>query len=258
VKDKPKLWCALYDVHFPQYDKKTFRAILSFIRQNHVDGLLLGGDALDLSCVSHWNANLPGNKRKGELKSDLDGFDKEILRPIEALLPRGCEKVFLTGNHERFLEQDLTESMPELDGMLDFKKYLRLADRGFKLIPLGGEYRIGDLLCIHGEVVGSGGGNAAKKAVEIYCQNVLLGHGHQLQASSKCSPSRSKKKICAWMSPIVGSVSPRYLKHRANAWVNGMTLVYVRDNGTFNLYQVVITDGVFSFGPTTYSYKDAA
>ena len=46
------------------------------------------------------------------------------------------------------------------------------------------------------------------------------------------------------MSPIVGSVSPRYLKHRANAWVNGFTLVYVRGDGTFNLYQVVITDGV--------------
>ena len=42
---KPKLWCALYDVHFPQYDRKTLKAILSFIKQNHVDGLLLGGDA---------------------------------------------------------------------------------------------------------------------------------------------------------------------------------------------------------------------
>jgi Calcineurin-like phosphoesterase len=256
VTNKPELWCCLYDIHFPQYDQKTFRAILSFIRQNHVDGLLLGGDALDLGCVSHWNANLPGTKRKGELKSDLDGFDKEILQPIEALLPRSCQKVFLTGNHERMLDQDLSESMPELDGMLDFKQYLRLADRGFTVVPLGGEYRIGDLLCIHGEVVGSGDGNAAKKAVEIYCQNVLMGHGHQLQASSKCSPSSNKKKICAWMSPIVGFVSPRYLKPRANAWVNGFTLVYVRDNGTFNLYPTVITDGVFSFGPVTYSHKD--
>jgi hypothetical protein len=140
--------------------------------------------------------------------------------------------------------------------MLDFKKYLRLAERGFKVIPLGGEYQIGDLTCIHGEVVGSGGGNAAKKAVEVYCTNVLLGHGHQLQATSKCSPSSSKKKICGWISPIVGSVSPRYLKHRANAWVNGMTLVYARPNGTFNLYQVVITDGEFSFGPVTYSHRD--
>jgi hypothetical protein len=252
---RPKLWCALYDIHHPQYDRKTLRAILSFIRQNHVDGLLLGGDALDLGCVSHWNANLPGNKRKGELKSDLDGFDKEILQPLEALLPRGCQKVFLTGNHCRFID-DLMESMPELDGMLDIKKYLRLEERGFKVVPLGGEFQIGDLLCIHGECVGSGGGNAAKKALEIYGQNILMGHGHQLQASSKCSPSSSKKKVCAWMSPIVGSVSPRYLKHRANAWVNGMTLVYVRGDGTFNLYQVVITDGVFSFGPTTYSHRD--
>jgi hypothetical protein len=255
VTNKPELWCCLYDIHFPQYDQKTFRAILSFIRQNHVDGLLLGGDALDLGCVSHWNKDLPGNKRKGELKSDLDGFDKQILQPLEALLPRGCTKVFLTGNHCRFIE-DLTESMPELDGMLDFKHYLRLADRGFKVVPLGGEYRIGDLLVIHGEVVGSGGGNAAKKALEIYCQNILMGHGHQLQASSKCSPSNSRKKVCGYMSPIVGSVSPRYLKHRANAWVNGMTLVYVRDDGTFNCFPAVITDGVFSFGPVTYSHKD--
>ena len=108
MTNKPELWCCLYDIHFPQYDQKTFRAILSFIRQNHVDGLLLGGDALDLGCVSHWNANLPGTKRKGELKSDLDGFDKEILQPIEALLPRSCQKVFLTGNHERMLDQDLS------------------------------------------------------------------------------------------------------------------------------------------------------
>jgi hypothetical protein len=50
---KPLLWLCLYDIHHPQYNKETFRAILSFIRQNRVYGLLLGGDALDLSCVRH-------------------------------------------------------------------------------------------------------------------------------------------------------------------------------------------------------------
>lgn len=149
TKPKPELWVCLYDIHYPQYDRKTFRSILTFIRKNEVHGLLLGGDALDLSCVSHWNKDLPGNKRKGELKSDLDGFEREILRPLEALLPRDCEKVFLVGNHERTLEQDLSETMPELDGMIDFKQYLRLAERGFKVIPLGGDYEIGELLCIH-------------------------------------------------------------------------------------------------------------
>jgi hypothetical protein len=67
VKNEPRVWVCLYDIHNPQYDQKTFRVILSFIRQNCVDGLLLGGDALDLSCVSHWNRDLPGNKLKGEL-----------------------------------------------------------------------------------------------------------------------------------------------------------------------------------------------
>jgi hypothetical protein len=43
-----------------------------------------------------------------------------------------------------------------------------LAERGFKIIPLGGEFRIGDLTCIHGEVVGSGGGNATHAMVRSY------------------------------------------------------------------------------------------
>jgi hypothetical protein len=197
-----RLWLYLWDIHFSQCDEKTFRAILFFIRQSRVDGLLLGGDALDLSCVSHWVLGSAGDeaqeKRRGELRSDLDGFDKQILQPLEALLPRGCEKVFLTGNHERMPDQDLIESMPELDGMIDFKQYLHLTERGFKVIPLGGDYQIGGLLCIHpGEAVGSAGSNAAKKAVEIYCQNVFRGHGHQLQSSSKCSPSSSKKTAAA-------------------------------------------------------------
>jgi hypothetical protein len=42
VMKEPKLWLCLYDIHFPQYDRKTFSAILSFIRQNAVHGLLLG------------------------------------------------------------------------------------------------------------------------------------------------------------------------------------------------------------------------
>jgi hypothetical protein len=36
--------------------------------------------------------------------------------------------------------------MPELDGLIDFKQYLRLVERGFKVVPLGGQYQIGDLL----------------------------------------------------------------------------------------------------------------
>jgi hypothetical protein len=196
VTNKPDLWVCLYDIHFPQYDKKTFRAVLSFLRKNEVHGLLLGGDALDLGCVSHWNKDLPGTKPKGELKSDLDGFDKEILQPIEALLPRGCKKVFLTGNHERFLELDISESMPELDGMLDYKLYLRLAERGFKVVPWGGDYQIGELLCIHGEVVGSGGGNADKKAVEIYCQIFLWATGTSCRQARNAAPPTQRKK-CA-------------------------------------------------------------
>ena len=83
---EPKRWLCLYKIHFLQYDQKTFRAILSFTRQNERHGRLLGGDALDRSIHAAsatggiGNKGLPGNKRKGELKADLDRFDKQILR----------------------------------------------------------------------------------------------------------------------------------------------------------------------------------
>lgn len=216
----------LYDIQHPPYHRKTFRAILSFIRQNLVDGLLLGGGALDLSRVSHWNKDLPGNKRKGVLKSDR--FDKQILQPLEALLPRACEKVFLTGNHEQMLDQDLAESMPELDGMIDFKQYLRLTERGFKIIPA--RQRLPDR------------GPCTAFTVRLWDRAEVMPRRNAVEI-----PSSSEKKVAAWMSPMVGSVSPRYLKHRANAWANGMTLVYVRDDGTFNLFLVVIMDGEAGF-----------
>jgi hypothetical protein len=119
---EPKLWLCPYDIHFPQYDRGTFRAILSFIRKNKVQGLLLGGDALDLNCVSHWgNEDLPGNRRKGERKADLDGFDTDPPAARSIATPRLRE-----GLPHRQQRKDAgsgsTESMPELDGMIDFNQ----------------------------------------------------------------------------------------------------------------------------------------
>jgi hypothetical protein len=73
---------------FSAVRQEDVRAILSFIRKNEVHGLLLGGDALDLGCVSHWNKDLPGTKRKGELKSDRSA------KEIDALSDADVDRLF--------------------------------------------------------------------------------------------------------------------------------------------------------------------
>ena len=69
------------------------------------------------------NKDLPGNKRKGELRADLDGFDKQILQPLSKhCYHAAARRSSSQATHERMLDWDRTESMPELDGMIDFKQ----------------------------------------------------------------------------------------------------------------------------------------
>jgi hypothetical protein len=60
--------------------------------------------------------------RTKELKADLDGFDKQILQPLELCYHAAARRCSSQATHERMLDQDRTESMPELDGMIDFKQ----------------------------------------------------------------------------------------------------------------------------------------
>lgn len=251
-KPRPKVWVCIYDLHYPAYDKPTFLAILDFLKHNKVDGLLFGGDFLDLEQISRHTKGKPGLRRKGGLKEDLDGFYKEVLTPLLKLVPKKARKVAIWGNHERFLETDLIEDQPELAGLISIEKHLRLKELGFKCIEQGGAYHIASLACVHGDTVGSSG-TVARKALEIFGESVLLGHVHQLQSATKTSPISKTRKICSWVSPIVGSVSPTYARKRANSWVNGFTIVEARPNGTFNCNPIVITEGEFSYGGKTYS-----
>jgi len=88
---KPELWVCLYDIHYPQFDQKTFRTILSFIKKKHAHGLLLGGDALDLSCVSHWNKNFTAR---------LLDLVAAILRATELALMLTATKTIFRELHE--------------------------------------------------------------------------------------------------------------------------------------------------------------
>jgi len=246
---KPELWLIAEDIHFPAYDRRAVKAVFDFLDRKKVDGLILNSDSLDFSCVSH---HVPKQARKhGALKSDLDGFDKQILRQFEARISKDTKKVFGKGNHERFLDDFITEENPELAGMMSIEDHLKLNQRGWKVLPLGYSYPVGRLNVIHGDQIGSGQ-NACKKALDIIGDNTLMGHGHQIQTFSKTSPIKEKKKICAWMCGCLCNLSQNYGKGRANAWVHGFALVYVLPTGQFNVFPVVIIDGKFIWNGEVY------
>lgn len=245
-------WLLLFDLHYPEHDPESWECVLDFAARTKIDGVIFGGDALDLSCISHHTVGKSLYRPKGALKSNLDGFVRDILDPLDKRLRRGCKKRWLMGNHEAWLTEQMRETAPELDGMIDLAGYLGLQRRGYQVIQQGGFTRIGKLYVIHGDTVG-GGANAAKKAVEVWGHSVVLGHHHTLQQFTRSSPAHDSERWTGTVLPCLSRTAPGYGRGRANTWLNGFGVCSVRPGGAFNLYPVVITRGQCTL-PTGETY----
>jgi hypothetical protein len=235
------LHIVIADGHWPETNLPALKAILKYIKANHkrIASCTLLGDMLDLSCISHWTSGKPGLREKGALQKDLNGFFDNVLSPLEKALPHKAQRIFHIGNHERNLVQDLIEEHPELAGAIDLNNMLEV--RGWKVVELGQTSTIGKLTLVHGENIG--GQNPAKKALEIYCTNVLLAHHHSPSSYSKTGP-KLKQKWMATVMPCLCGLAPRWLKGRLNAWVVGFCTVSLHPNGkNFNLTTYIMPDG---------------
>jgi len=248
-KTKSQTWLILSDVHYPAYSRSTFTAALDFASHNEIAGIVLLGDQLDNAEISHHNAAKPLFKPTGAYAKNTKGFDRDILRPLEAVLPPSATKVWIIGNHCDW-ENQLVEAMPELKGTVERPILLNLRKRGWTVIPLGESFKKGRLSYIHGESLG--GMHHAKKAVETFCSNIVYGHFHTLQTFIKTLPHDATQKWIATCLPIVGITNPGYVKNKANSWVNGFGIVEYFDGGSFDLFTVIVSRGKCAYGGRVY------
>lgn len=247
---------AVYDTHYPQWHKPTYTALFDYLKSNEPDIFIFGGDQFHFDCISHHTKGMPLYRTRRAYRNDVEGFDRDILTPLEKLLPKECAKIWIIGNHERF-EFDLIEEHPEFEGIVDHVALLRLKERGWQIIPLGHCFKLGKLNVIHGETLSGIGNQAgqypAKKAVELYAGNVLAGHTHAPQTFTKISPVEHRNKWQGHIAPTAGSVNPSYLRNRPTAWLNGFVRIDVDSKtGHFNLYQIITIDGKFIFNGVQY------
>lgn len=251
---------AVYDLHFPKIHKPTVNAVFDFLSKNKPDVFIFGGDQFHFDCISHHTAHTPIFRTRRSYMNDIEGFDANILTPLEKLLPKSCEKVWIIGNHEDW-EQDLINEHPELEDAIGHVRLLRLVERGWTVIPLGHAYKLGKLNVIHGEVL-SGIGNQAgmypsRKAVELYSGNVLAGHTHAPQMYTKISPIDQSNKWQGYIAPTAGNVNPTYLRNRPTGWLNGLVVIESHPNGSsFNLYLINVIKGEFIYGGIIYGGKE--
>jgi hypothetical protein len=258
-KSQAGLWVVDFDKHSPHVDWPTHNAMMDFVKRGpKLKGFIFGGDQNSNDEISHHNKSKILFRSPGSYARNTELFKTKILDPLEGALPKGAIKVWIEGNHDDW-ENQLVQENPELLGTVERRILLDLDRRGWHFVRTGHIFSLGKLKVIHGETLTGLGNQAAAnhaiRAVLAYGSSVLYGHIHAPQSASRIAPFGQKDKHMGWCSPITGATNPNYLRNKPTAWVNGFTIVEVRDDGTFQVYPVVVTRGRFSFAGVEYGAR---
>ena len=246
----------LPDFHHPHHNKPAVEAVFQFIEWFRPDGVNILGDALNMDSINHWEMK-KGNRKHFEGKrliEEYDNFDKDILIPLGKSIPETCEKIYMGGNHEYWVD-GLTDKEPSLSGMVEIETKLRLKERNWEWIPWityneeKGSYtrgikQYGKLLAFHGQYINK---YHAHKTADSYSRSCVYCHTHDIQLYTKISVDDARDYHTAQSIGCLCNVSPEYLKGRINRWVNAFGVLYVREDGMYNLYVPVIINGKFVF-----------
>ena len=248
---------ALYDLHYPLYEPACLSVALQLAKDYPPDIFILGGDNLNCGSVSSHGPS-PKEKIDNPMDKEFEGFNRDILQPIESLKIK--EKILFVGNHEMWL-YDYMAANPQLGDDLDFVKRLNLKERGWKIIPYKQFYHVGKLCFHHGDWRPNRKGNSygakhhAMKALEISGKSVRYGHLHTLQLHTIIRQAKQQSPMTGMCIPCACLFDQPYLEGAYTAWLQGVYLGWVRDDGSFSDYSLVLTKGKTTFAGKTYIAK---
>ena len=246
----------LPDFHHPHHNKLAVDAVFQFVKWFKPHAINILGDAMNMDAVNHWKM-ARGDKKYFEgkrIQKEYNEFDREILTPLEKMIPKNCEKTFMGGNHEDWII-GLIDRIPALEGLVEVETSLRLKERDWEWIPwitydqdkdsyTRGIKKYGKLLVFHGQVCNK---YHAAKTVDDYSRSCAYGHTHDIQSYTKITADDYKDYHTAQSIGCLCNTSPEFLKGRMNRWVNAFGILYVREDGMYNLYIPVIIKGKFVF-----------
>lgn len=237
-KIEPQRGVCFFDMHYPDHVKPLWKNLLSFVEDFEPDVFVFGGDNMDMQPITHWVENKSRKIEGRRLKKEYEGFNADVLAPLEAVLPADARRIFHLGNHEDWVEQYI-DTHPEVEGFLEVEANLALD--GWETYEYGEASKVGKLYFTHGQYCNL---HHAAKMVQTYHRNIVYGHLHTYQAATETTPLDTESHAAVSM-PCGCHLNPHYRRHAPNSWLNGFGVFYVYPNGNFQLYPVISVDGTF-------------
>ena len=257
-RDGRKLALVLPDIHLPRENKAALAAVEAYMADQKFDYWIQLGDLIDNESISAFNDGKP--RKMVSAPTVLEQFDyaNDWLDKHLAVLKKKspeCQKHFIEGNHcertERYVDKN-----PQLAGLVDVPRGLRLKERGINWIPYwskGQTLRIGKLHFIHGTYPVA---NHAAKHVREYGCNVVYGHVHDYQVFTHKKMGDDQTIMGMSLGCLCDFKQP-YMRGRPHNWVHMFGVVHFWPNGMFEVVPVTMINSRF-VGPTngrTYDGK---
>lgn len=230
-------------------NQKALKTALQFIADFQPAAIILGGDMVNGGCISHWNEKNPRTTEGFRLKDEFDIVRKTLLEPLYNLLPDSTRKIWIQGNHERFVD-DFFLKHPGFEGLFGVAKDLQLTENGWEFYDHGELARIGKCFYGHGEKLG--GQYHAAKALAVYQRNIRYGHHHTAQAATGVSAVDRKDFHDAKSVPCLAQRNPGYAQNQPNRWVNGLLFGEALKSGEFTDFVVTMVNNKFILNGKVY------
>lgn len=233
----------LPDIHVPNHDTPSLKAIFQFLKFYKPDRLIQLGDLCD------WDSVTTYDPRR---ESDIVCIEDEVkavnsfLDELESHLPKSCEKVLIGGNHEERFTKFKTKFGNEI-GMRRMRKLTswwdeyRLPDRRWSWCQYGEWRQYGKIVYTHGWYIGKG---CAAKHLNLYHKNIIFGHTHIFDVATAVGLDGNPV-----MGASIGTLSKTNLSYLIGKppvnWIHMFATVETLPNGQFTPNFIPIIDGKF-------------
>lgn len=236
----------LPDVHLTTKVPNEYKLVKKFIKDYKPDEVIILGDFMEVGSLSSYDLC---KKRKIEGKR----YEQEIVvanKELDWLVDHVKKVSYLEGNHENRVIRYL-ESYPELKGILELPKKLKLNEKSISWHPLNTIIKRGKLYLTHGVYYGK---YFAKKTVDDYGCSIIVGHTHRFQVHTIYPKMQKYPQICYGLG-CLGDTDPSYKKNCPTGHLNQFATVEIGHKGYFNVYPINIINNSFRYGGKEWQLK---
>jgi 3',5'-cyclic AMP phosphodiesterase CpdA len=204
------------------------------------DFMVVIGDFMECTSVNSYQWQ---KKKRPPLEYTLDELDmeyeaaSEYLDQLDKVVGKKCQKIFLEGNHELWIDNLFVENK-HTDPRFRPENGMQLAKRGYKYYKHGTWIQIGKVNLNHGTM--AKGVNHPRSMLNNHGGNLIYGHTHDLQKAAKATLGGVQT---AHSCGFLGLKDKDFLRGATTNWEHGFMTLHTHKTGYFTPKQYSINYG---------------